>query len=194
MRLRQKGDLGDDGVGDVAEPHQQCGLAAQRFQPTEKIGIGIEFVLRLMAALAEARRRHEDHRHRQIDAGDRDAPNRVARLSGRQKAPGLGAGDVAKAELDGRGRTGHAVDHRVAVVANLAAGRLNDGFDQGAGIDVVNAHHRFAILRRHEAALDGEGRNAGQDISAGRRRIDDGVLHADLGEQIVDLRPGMRGG
>ena len=97
-----------------------------------------------------------------------------------------------KFEPDRRRRAGHAVDARLAVVGDAAAGGEHRDVDPRAGVDVEHANGRLAVLRRHQALLDGERADAGKHVAAVGPRIDRFLADADLGEEVVDVAPGLR--
>jgi hypothetical protein len=51
----------------------------------------------------------------------------------------------------------------------------------------VDADGSLAVPGRNQPLLDGEGSDAGQDISAILRDIDPGLVDHDLQEEVVDI-------
>ena len=153
--------------------------------------VSVEIRGRLMAGLAEILGAQQDHRHRHVDAGDLEPFDSVAHLSRGQQAAGLGAGGIEETQADRGSGAGNAVDCGVALIGDRSAGRLNDGLDQLAGIDVVDADPRLGRAGGHQPGLDRKRPDAGQHVAAVGRGVDPAVAHAGLGEQIVDVRAGL---
>ena len=185
---RDQDGLGDHHPADVAEAHQGTGLAADRLQAREKRDIGVELGWTLVPGLAEVRGAHDHHRHRHVDAGGIHTLDPIADTPGRQQLAGLGAGRIEEGEADRGGGARHAVDGRAALVGHGAARRLDDGLDQLAGIDVVDADLGLGRGGGDHPGLDRERPDAGQHVAAVGRGVDRRLQHAGLGEQIVDVR------
>ena len=183
----------DDLVGDVAQPHAQACDAAQRLQPGEQGGVGIELLGGLAPADVEISRPHNHQRHGGVDAGDLDAVDDVDAPPGREDRTGDRAPGIEEVQPDRGCGACHSVDARVAGVADQSAGGLHGGVDARSGVDVVDAHCGGALGGRHEALFDREGPDACQHVAAVGAGVDRSLPDADLGEQVVHVAAGPAG-
>ena len=68
-----------------------------------------------------------------------------ARKPGREQPAGLGTGGIHESKLDGGGGSGNAIDRGVSFIRHFSVRRQDAGFDQFAGIDVVDADGGDAV-------------------------------------------------
>ena len=172
---------------DVAQVHGRAHGKADLLDPILERAVLVQRIAILIAGDADILRLHDDAWHAIVDQGGAHALYFVHRIAaGQQRATG-GAGGVAKFKRHGRSRAGHAVDPSAAVIADGAAGRLHRGDGDLAGIFHEDGDAGFAVLRRHQAALDREGADAREDVAAILRVADDRLVDEDLKEEIIDI-------
>ena len=165
---------------DVAEVHQRAGLQADRLDPGLQRGIGLERLAGLVAGGADvggARGRRRACRCRSACRRRRRSRRRRCRSAAARRSHR--AGDVLEHQRDGGGGAGHAVD---------GGGRRRRSPGRPASRPCAVATSPVLTMwmrdrgrrrpRRHQAALDGGGADAGEDVAAG------------LG--VGDDRPGRR--
>ena len=117
---------------------------------------------------------------------------RVALPVGQQRAAARSR-HVEKIERDRRGRAGHAVDARVALVFHRAARRLHARHRECCRCSPCGcapASRRPATGTSPFSIANGP--DAGEDVAAVLAVADLGLVHHDLQEQIVDVGVGMR--
>ena len=90
------------------------------------------------------------------------------------------------------GSARYAIDRRPAFIAHDAAGGLHQRVDEGAGVEVADAHQGLAVLALDQALLDGERAHGAQHVAAVRSSIDPALGNHDLNEQVVDIGVGMQ--
>jgi len=89
---------------------------------------------------------------------------------------------------DGRRRAWHAVNRKLAVIADGTIRRLHNGFHQSAGVHASDTHPRLITRYRHQPHLDRCWSHANQDIAAGGRVVHEPLLYGDLREEVIDIR------
>ena len=187
--------LGQHAVGHIAHAHALACFEAQGLDAGEQGGVGVQFGRCLVAAQAQVGGAHQHHHLRCVDAGDLETLDGVDALTCGKDLPGDRAPGVQKVHQHRCGRALHAVDAHIAVVVHLAARRAHLHVDAGAGVDVVDPHGgglAFAVCR-DQPLLDGEGPHTGQHVAAVGAGVHAGLLHADLGKQVVHIAVGLRG-
>src|SRR6267154_5409553 len=96
--------------------------------------------------------------------------------------------------MDWRRRAGHAVDRRLAVVADMATGRFDARFDELFGVYIINADGGVVGLGGHKPGFEREWPNARQHVSAVGRHIDPAFAHVHLRKEIIDVGSRNLGG
>ena len=187
--------LGQHAVGHIAHAHALACFEAQGLDAGEQGGVGVQFGRCLVAAQAQVGGAHQHHHLRCVDAGDLETLDGVDALTCGKDLPGDRAPGVQKVHQHRCGRALHAVDAHIAVVVHLAARCAHLYIDAGAGVHVVDPHRgglAFAVCR-DQPLLDGEGPHTGQHVAAVGAGVHAGLLHADLGKQVVHIAVGLRG-
>ncbi|MNT35325.1 hypothetical protein D3C72_1713490 [compost metagenome] len=134
----------------------------------------------------------DHHRHGHVDAGHRHPVEHIQGVAGGEKLAGLAAGRIEEGQLH-RGRAArHAIDDRVALVADFAVGRQHVGGDEGASVEVANAHPGGVAGCLDQALLDSKRADGAEHVAAVGRRVDPTLGHHDLDEQVIDVRLGMQ--
>ena len=141
----------------------------------------------LIAGRADVRGREHDAGHAVVDQGAGDAVDLVGGIAGGQQGAAARSGGVAEFERNRRGGARDAVDPRVAVIVDHAAGRLDGGDRDLAGIVHEDADPGLAVLRGDQPALDRERADAGEDVAAILGVGDDRLVDEHLEEEIVDV-------
>ena len=109
------------------------GLEPYRLDALLELLVRVELVPRLVAGAPEVRSPHRDHGHAVVHEGARNAVDHVRTVARRQQRAAERTGGILDVDEDGRGRAGHAVDARGALVLDLALRRLDPGDRPVAG-------------------------------------------------------------
>ena len=190
---RDQAHFGHDLVANVAEIHQRAGRQTYLFEPRLQLMIGVQLIARLMAGAPQGGGLDDHHRHAVVDQRRLDARDLVDEAACRQKSAANGALGVEEIDDDRRGGARRAVDPRAAGIIHPAARRLHREFGDRAGVQGAHLDPGQRTRRRDQTALDGEGRDAGEDIAAIGRDIDHRPVEQDLAEEEIDIDPGLIG-
>ena len=186
-RRRQQHRLRHRGRRHVPHAHELGGLAPERVDPLEQGGVGGQLLVRLVAGQPERLRQGENDGHAVVDAGDLDALDGVAHVTGGQQRAGRRALGVGERENHGRGRARDAGDLDVAAVLHPSPGRRERGDRDAVGVDHPDPHGGLAVLGGYEAALHRERPDPGEDVAAVLPVADGGLVDPELEEQVVDV-------
>ncbi|MNE30420.1 hypothetical protein D3C80_1239330 [compost metagenome] len=191
-RLGHQHWLGDDHATDVAQAHGLSGLQPQRFQAFEQRAVGVQLSRGFRAADTQLAGLHHHHRHGHVDAGHRHAINHVLGLARGEQLAGLAADRVEEGQVHRGGSARHPIDRRTAFVAHDTAGRFDQRIDEGASVEVTDAHQGLAFLAFYQPLFDGEWPNRTQHVAAVGGRIDPALCDHHLHEQVVDVGVGVQ--
>ena len=185
--------LGDDAVRHVAEAHQlgrRRSASASRRSSSARSASSSAGVSRPLRPRSRARTIISGIAA-SMQVTSRPSMTSMRRPVGKHRA-GHRAPGVEEVQPDRRRGAGDAVDAGLAVVGDAPARRQHGHVDARARVDVEHAHRRLAVLRRHQALLDRERRDARQHVAAVGPRVDRLLADADLGEQVVDVAARLR--
>ena len=187
LGLRHQHDLGNHPPADVAHAHQLACLAANPLDAVQQRLVGIDLGGALGSAQSEVGGPNDDGAHARIDAADLDAVDVVDAVARWEQRTGGAAGEVGERQLDGGGTAADPGDRLISAVLDGAIRRLDGGHDAGPGVDEPDTHVGRGTCDGHQAALDRERSDAGEDVAAGGGRVDRAGLRIDLGEEVVDV-------
>ena len=188
---RDQGDLRHRRAADVAEAHRLARFEPQFLNALVQLFVALKLGDRLLPRLAEAGGGDHDDRHAVVHAGHRNAAEDIGDVSRREHA--CGGARVLEVEHDRRRGARHPVDRGVPVIAGPSARGGERGGDDPVGVHHPDPDARLVIAGGHQAALDRERPDAGQDVAAVLLVGDDRLVDHDLQEQVIDVDAGQPG-
>lgn len=182
----QQAELGHGGALDLAEAHQRACRQADFTEPVGECRILLQVLRGLVTGDLQGGGGDQYGRHPVVHAGHRGTGDGVADVPGGQQRA------AARRELDGHGRGGsrHAGDLGGAGVVDPSARGGEGRGGEVPGVEHADPYGGLGVRRGDEAALDGEGSDADEQVAAVLTVGHLARLDADLEEQIVDVRLG----
>ncbi|MNY24777.1 hypothetical protein D3C86_1585150 [compost metagenome] len=179
--------LGDNLVADITQPHGPARLQTQGFEALQKVFVGVQFGRCFITTLAQVARLDNEHRHRHIDAGHRDAVEAILGVAGRKQLAGLAARRIEKCQLNRRCAARYAIDDGIAFIADFAARGVHFRRDEGARVEIADPHAGGVAACLDQALLDGKRPDRAKHVAAIRRGIHPALGNHDLHEQVIHI-------
>jgi hypothetical protein len=130
---------------------------------------------------------NDDGAQARIDAADLDAVDVVDAVARREQRTGGAAGEIGERQRDGGGTAADPGDRLISAILDGAVRRLDGGHDTGPCVDEPDTHVGRGAGDGHQAALDRERTDAGEDVAACGGRVDRAGLRINLSEEIVHV-------